>query len=298
MLEDRFLDVPTSSGALENAAVFAQRPHYAGSDGDYKLAYFVRDKFKEYGLDAVVEPLTARIDTPRKLALELVPTGARPVTLPAYTALASRKKKRAEIAAKTKGVDTAPADGFDLRELPDPADPETANPAVGLPFLAGSGDGDVTGPLVYAGHGTAADYAILSAHGIDVKGAVVLMRFGAEPRGALVRRAQGLGAIAAVLFDDPADDGAGRGAVYPERPVAPDPLGAARQPRRGRDDPRAADLGLQRASAARCDQGALGARPVVGCDGDRLSDRARSGDRAGRGQDEPSHDDALGTRSR
>jgi N-acetylated-alpha-linked acidic dipeptidase len=224
-LEDRFLDIPTASGALENATAIAAYPHYAGSDGDYKLANFVRDRFKDYGLDANVEALTARIDTPRKLALELLPTGIKPVEIPAYTAVTERRRRREEAAkqaAANPGVKAIDPDGFDLRELSDPADPDTANPAVGLPFLAGSADGDVTGPLVYAGHGQPADYAALAAHAINVKGAVVLMRYSpAESRGALVRRAQARGALAAVLFDDPADDGFGRGAAYPSGPWRP-----------------------------------------------------------------------------
>jgi N-acetylated-alpha-linked acidic dipeptidase len=221
VLENRFLDVPTAAGALETATALSARPHYAGSDGDYKLAYYVRDKFKEYGLDAAVESLTARIDTPKKLALELVPTGVRPVALPAYVAVGARKKRRAQLTAAAPAISPLPANGYDLRELPDPADADTANPAVGLPFLAGSADGDVTGPLVYAGHGLPADYQLLSAHGVDVPGAVLLMRYGAEPRGDLVRRAQTHGATAVILYDDPADDGAGKGATYPNGPWRP-----------------------------------------------------------------------------
>lgn len=220
-LEDRFLDIPSAAGALETAAALSARPHYAGSDGDYKLAYYVRDKFKEFGLDATVESFTARIDTPKKLSLSLIPTGAAPVKVPANTPLFNRKRKRKEIAANAPAIPAEPAVGFDLRELPDPNDPDTANPAVGLPFLSGSADGDVTGPIVYAGHGMPGDYQILSAHDVDVTGAIVLMRFGAEPRGQLVRRAQVHGAKAVVMFDDPADDGAGKGPAYPNGPWRP-----------------------------------------------------------------------------
>jgi PA domain/Peptidase family M28 len=225
-LEDRFLDIPTADGALENATYVSSHPHYAGSDGDYKLAYFVRDRFRDYGLDTSVEMLTARIDTPRKLALELVPTGLKPVPVPPGTPLLDRKRRRREAAAKqaaaNPGVKTSIADGFDLRELPIAADPDTANPAVGLPFLAGSADGDVTAPLVYAGHGQPADYAALAAHSIDVKGAILLLRYStAESRGAEVRRAQGRGAVAVILYDDPADDGYGRGSAYPNGPWRP-----------------------------------------------------------------------------
>jgi N-acetylated-alpha-linked acidic dipeptidase len=221
-LESRFLDVPSADGALTAATAVAAKPHYAGTDGDYKLAHYVRDALASYGFDASIETFTARIDVPKKLALELIPTGARPPGgPPANIPLLDRKKKKRELENARKGIITSPADGLDLREIPDAGDPDTANPAVGLPFIAGSADGDVTGPLVYAGHGMEGDYALLAAHAVDVRKAVLLIRYGGDNRTALVRRAQAAGAAAVVLYDDPADDGAARGTVYPNGPWRP-----------------------------------------------------------------------------
>jgi N-acetylated-alpha-linked acidic dipeptidase len=229
-LEDRFLDIPSSAGALEVAAALAAQPHYAGSTGDYKLALYVRDRFKEFGFDTAIESLTARIDVPKKLALELIPSGFRGGSgtpkYPAYTALANRHRRPGQptpvpVRAGPIGVTADPVVGIDLRELPDPNDSDTANPAVGLPFIAGSADGDLTAPLVYAGHGMPADYAQLDAHSVDTHEAVLLIRYGADPRGTLVRRAQAHGAVGVLLYDDPADDGAARGAVYPTGPWRP-----------------------------------------------------------------------------
>jgi N-acetylated-alpha-linked acidic dipeptidase len=222
-LEDRFLDIPSSAGALESAAALAAAPHYAGSSGDYKLALYVRDRFKEDGFDTTMETLTARIDVPKKLGLELLPTpGARLAVakVPAYTSLAKRNFRRQQPAGPL-GIPYQGAVGLDLRELPDANDADTANPAVGLPFIAGSADGDVTAPLVYAGHGLPVDYALLDGHSIDTHGAVLLIRYGADSRGALVRRAQVHGAVGVVLYDDPADDGFARGATYPAGPWRP-----------------------------------------------------------------------------
>ena len=218
-LEDRFLDVPSAAGALDAAGALAAEPHYAGSDGDYKLALYVRDKFKEAGFDTTMETLTARVDVPKLEQLALVPTGVSS-NYPAYTPLVKRhlfRKQRIPPGAPHPEADI----GLDLRELPDPSDPDTANPAVGLPFLAGSADGNVTAPLVYAGHGTPADYALLASHGIDPKGAILLIRLGADLRGALVLRAQARGAVGALLYDDPADDGSARGPTYPSGPFRP-----------------------------------------------------------------------------
>jgi N-acetylated-alpha-linked acidic dipeptidase len=220
--ENRFLDVPSAAGALAAATAVAARPHYAGTDGDYKLALYVRDTLQSYGFDTTMESLTARIDVPKKLSLELLPTGGRPpLIIPAHTSISQRRKKRREYQAAYKGPPIAPGQGLDLRELPDAADADTANPAVGLPFIAGSADGDVTAPLVYAGRGLAGDYALLAAHRIDPHGAVLLIRYGADSRSALVRRAEENGAVGVVLYDDPADDGFARGAAYPNGPWRP-----------------------------------------------------------------------------
>lgn len=236
-LEDRFLDIPSSAGALEAAAALAAQPHYAGSAGDYKLALYVRDKFKEAGFDTTMETLTARIDVPKKLILEIGGSGGRTAPqIPAYTALGKRiiRQQQAAAAAKlaasqppapvaspTPKVPYQPAIGLDLRELPDLNDPDTANPAVGLPFIAGSADGNVRAPLVFAGHGMPADYALLASHEVDPKGAIVLIRLGSESRAGLVRRAQAHGAVGAVLYDDPLDDGASRGMTSPNGPWRP-----------------------------------------------------------------------------
>jgi N-acetylated-alpha-linked acidic dipeptidase len=221
-LEDRFLDIPSAAGALEAAAALAAQPHYAGSAGDYKLASYVRDRFKEFGFDTAMETLTARIDVPKRLNLELVATGVRPAAIAAYVPLAKRRLfQKKPPAPAINGIQPEPGIGLDLRELPDPNDADTANPAVGLPFIAGSADGNVTAPLVYAGHGMPADYGLLSAHGVDVTGAVLLMRLGTDTRGALVRRAQIHGAAGVLLYDDPADDGFARGATDPNGPWRP-----------------------------------------------------------------------------
>jgi N-acetylated-alpha-linked acidic dipeptidase len=241
-LEDRFLDIPSSAGALEAAAALAAQPHYAGSAGDYKLALYVRDKFKEAGFDTTMETLTARIDVPKKLILEIGGSGRLhpEPDIPAYTSIAKRKIIRqqraaaaaaaaklaasqppAPAAAPTPKVPYEPAIGLDLRELPDPNDPDTANPAVGLPFIAGSADGDVRAPLVYVGHGMPADYALLGAHDVEPKGAIVLIRLGSESRGGLVRRAQAHGAVGAILYDDPLEDGSARGMTSPNGPWRP-----------------------------------------------------------------------------
>jgi N-acetylated-alpha-linked acidic dipeptidase len=202
--EARFLDLPSAQGALDLAAVIAAHPHYAGTPADLALAEYTRDRLREYGFDAQIEPFTTTVDTPRKLALELYADGH--VYVPRNGAHRARG---------------TPPLGFDLRERGDPSDPATLDPAVGLPFNAGSGDGDVTAPLVYASRGLPADFAALRGAGVDVRGAIALIRYGAQFRGLLARNAQDAGAAGVIFYDDPAEDGYAKGPAYPNGPWRP-----------------------------------------------------------------------------
>ena len=57
--------------------------------------------------------------------------------------------------------------------------------------------------------------------GIDVKGKIVLARYGGLFRGLKVRNAQKRGAKGILIFSDPADDGFAKGDVYPARAFRP-----------------------------------------------------------------------------
>jgi N-acetylated-alpha-linked acidic dipeptidase len=82
-----------------------------------------------------------------------------------------------------------------------------------------SGRGDVTAPLVYVNYGLMEDYAELARTGVDVRGKVVLARYGRSFRGIKAREAEQRGALGVLLFSDPADDGYVQGDVYPEGPM-------------------------------------------------------------------------------
>jgi N-acetylated-alpha-linked acidic dipeptidase len=202
--ESRFLDIPSSEGALDTANVIAARPHYAGSDGDHKLAIYMRDKLRDFGFEADLETVTARVDYPKKLVLELLTDASY---VPTTTAL-----------NRTKGV--API-GLDLHELPEATDPATSDPEVSIPFNSGAADGDVTAPLVFVNRGLDDDYATLARAHVDVARSIVLVRYGGQFRGLLAERAQARGALGVIFYSDPKDDGAARGVVYPNGPWRP-----------------------------------------------------------------------------
>src|SRR5581483_7800922 len=66
-----------------------------------------------------------------------------------------------------------------------------------------------------------ADYAVLANAGVTTRGRIALIRYGAEFRGLLAKRAQDHGFAGAILYSDPQDDGFAKGAVYPNGPYRP-----------------------------------------------------------------------------
>ena len=83
-------------------------------------------------------------------------------------------------------------------------------------YNAYSIDGDVTAELVYVNQGIPRDYEELARRGIDVKGKIVIARYGGSWRGIKPKVAAENGALACILYSDPRDDGYVQGDVYPE----------------------------------------------------------------------------------
>ncbi|MFN8579932.1 MAG: PA domain-containing protein [Gemmatimonadaceae bacterium] len=74
-----------------------------------------------------------------------------------------------------------------------------------------------TGPLVYVNYGVPADYELLERNGISVKGAIVIARYGGSWRGIKPKVAYEHGAVGALIYSDPGDDGLRRGRYVSQR---------------------------------------------------------------------------------
>ena len=98
-----------------------------------------------------------------------------------------------------------------------PEDSTSGQTAEQLPiYNAYSIDGDVTGELVYVNYGVPKDYEELERRGIDVKGKIVIARYGGSWRGIKPKVAAEHGAIGCIIYSDPRDDGYFQGDVYPK----------------------------------------------------------------------------------
>lgn len=84
------------------------------------------------------------------------------------------------------------------------------------PYNAYGADGDVTAPLVYVNYGMPDDYKELERLGLDVKGKIVIARYGAGWRGLKPKLAYEHGAVGCIIYSDPRDDGYWQGDVYPK----------------------------------------------------------------------------------
>ena len=115
-----------------------------------------------------------------------------------------------------------PGDPRPLLEHYETFDPDAVPPGDVPKCLGWAKSGSARGALVDAGYGTRADFEKLVAAGVELRGTVALVRYGRCYRGIKVDLAARYGCVAALLFSDPADDGAGKGPVWPDGPWKPD----------------------------------------------------------------------------
>ena len=161
-------------------------PHHAGTEANYQLALYLRDKWAEFGYETEMLKYDILVPWPVTLSVKLV---------------------------APEKIDIA------VTEPPIPEDPDSYIEG-GLPGMAAYvASGSATGELVYVNYGRIGDYQQLEAMGISLEGNIALVRYGGSPaqmRGMKVREAANRGAVGVIVYSDPEDDGYVRGDVYPE----------------------------------------------------------------------------------
>jgi N-acetylated-alpha-linked acidic dipeptidase len=109
-----------------------------------------------------------------------------------------------------------------LHEPPVPGDHTSSLTDVLPPYNVYGGDGDVSAPLVYVNYGMPDDYKELERRGVDVKGKIVIARYGEGWRGLKPKLAYQHGAVGCIIYSDPYDDGYRQGDVYPKGAFRPE----------------------------------------------------------------------------
>jgi len=191
--EEQFRAVPAPNSAREHLRILTRDPHIAGTKEDYATAVYVRDQLRSYGLSADLKEYDVWLNYPKT---------------PSVLELITTRRQR-----------------LSVHEPVVPEDPSSSHPKITPLFNGYSASGDVTAPVVYANYGLPNDYDDLKKIGIDVKGKIVLVRYGNSFRGVKAKVAEDHGAIGCIIYSDPADDGYVQGDIYPKGPWRPGAAG-------------------------------------------------------------------------
>ncbi len=194
-LDQEFMKVPSAKLAGEHLKVLTSAPHWASSPEDYKTAEYVAEKFRAAGLHTEIQPFRVWLN--------------KPVTIEIEASDAHGKKLMS--GPTPEHVDQKAFGG----------DPFQDDPRILPAFNGSSPSGDVTADVVYANYGTLEDFKKLASLGVDVKGKIVLVRYGGNFRGVKVYIAQQYGAAGVLIYSDPGDDGYMKGDMYPRGPYRP-----------------------------------------------------------------------------
>ncbi|MGA8576166.1 MAG: M28 family peptidase [Candidatus Cybelea sp.] len=188
--EKTMMAVPTGANAMEIERHISSVPHRAGSAADYATALYVKQRLERDGFVTRIQEYQVEFTGPLEQSLTL---------------LAPRH------------ID------FDMLEGV-PGHHTKWEIMAGPPFLEESGDGDVTGPVVYVDTASKDDLTEIDAEHVSLKGAVALVRLGAPGAGGLRNinrswipynelRKRGVAGI--LEYFEPATSGYGGGAMWP-----------------------------------------------------------------------------------
>jgi len=188
--ESRFLAVPDPKLAEEHLRTLTKVPHMAGTPEDKATADYVAQKFRDAGLDTDIVEYKVWMNYPAEISVD--------ITAPAGVAMHGPTREHVG------------------------GDPYEDDPRVVMPFNSMSPSGDAEADVVYANYGTPEDFEKLDKLKIDVRGKIVLVRYGQNFRGVKAFVAQEHGAAGVIIYSDPFDDGWRRGDKYPDGPWRPD----------------------------------------------------------------------------
>lgn len=196
--EQRYLEIPDAGMCGKYLRRLTARPHVAGTRGDRRVTEMIFQEFKRDGLNPEIVEYRVLLSYPKKVAVELV--------------------------EPERGVGAR--QGVLVLANPEPAIPgdkatRLADTVMRMPWTGYSPSADLTEPVVYVNYGNAEDYDQLEKLGVRVQGKIVLARYFKGYRGGKSLEAEKRGAAGIIVYSDPAEDGAAKGATYPQGPWGP-----------------------------------------------------------------------------
>ena len=190
-VEQQFLAIPDAKLAGQHLKTLTAQPHLSATPEDRATADYVAQKFRAAGLETEIVPYRVLLNRPIEQRVEAYNTAGKLL-------MSGPTKEHVE------------GDRFQ------------DNPRVTMPFNGSSASGDVTGEAVYANYGRIEDFDQLAAQHIDLKGKIVVVRYGQNFRGIKVYLAEQRGAIGVLIYSDPQDDGYFKGDPWPIGPWRPE----------------------------------------------------------------------------
>ena len=185
-IESVFLKQQNLTAFKKHLKKITERPHVAGSETNIAVQQYMTEVMEKAGFEVKQYPYDLYLpSTPGSSLIEIV-TPSRAV--------------------------------LNQKEDIIPGDEYSKDPLLWKGWNAYSGSGEVTAEVVYANYGRKEDFETLKALGIDIKGKIVLARYGGNFRGYKAKFAEAYGAAGLIIYTDPKDSGYAKGLVYPEGP--------------------------------------------------------------------------------
>jgi N-acetylated-alpha-linked acidic dipeptidase len=188
--EQLLMGLPSAENAMDIERHLSSVPHRAGSAADYATALYVQRRLARDGFLTRIKTYQVEFTGPLEESLTLV----------------SPRKRDFDLLEGTSGHHTR------------------WETMAGPPFLEESGDGTVTGPLVYVDRASQEDLDELDADRVRLKGAIVIVRLGGPGAGGITsldpaynayNELAKRGVVGILEFMDPATTGYGGGETWP-----------------------------------------------------------------------------------
>jgi N-acetylated-alpha-linked acidic dipeptidase len=182
-LESKVAGLASPANADSLSRELSMQPHMAGTPAQARTRDIFARELKKYGITPEIRTYSIYMPHPTSVHLYRVAPNATELSLP-------------------EGKVAEDSTSFSYPQV--------------LTFNGYGAAGDATGDVVYVNYGLVEDYRTLDSLGVSVKGKIAVARYGRSYRGIKAREAEKHGAVALIIYSDPADDGFTRGDVYPE----------------------------------------------------------------------------------
>src|SRR5438270_1433953 len=145
-IEKQFLAVPDPARAEQHLKTLTAEPHMAGTPEDKKTADYVAAQFRAAGLQAEIVEYKVWMNYPAEIVVDIV----------------APKSARAHLSNPERVS----------------SDPFQSDPRIVMPFNGSSPSGDAEAEVIYANFGRPEDLKALEDMKIDVRGKILLIRYG------------------------------------------------------------------------------------------------------------------------